>query len=128
MIGILVEFLLECRLTLVECQGIDGPGATLAAAQFAAAREYGFASWRRLAAYVTALRDKGNQLRQAAHDGELDVATAILDDYIEEPQTGDRLVTDGTRFGFPAYQGLIGARASLSARVSVIITSQRFST
>jgi ankyrin repeat protein len=60
---------------------LDDPGATLAVAQLATARQYGFASWRRLVAYVTALRDKGNQLRQAVHDGDLRTAAAILDDY-----------------------------------------------
>src|SRR5262245_10580910 len=39
-------------------------GATLAAAQLATARHYGFTSWRRLVAHVTALRDEGNQPRQ----------------------------------------------------------------
>src|SRR5262245_47229669 len=42
---------------------LDNPGATLAAAQFAVAREYGFTSWRRLVAYVKAKRDKEAQLR-----------------------------------------------------------------
>jgi len=39
---------------------LDDSDATLAAAQLATAREYGFASWRRLVAYVKA----GNQPRQ----------------------------------------------------------------
>jgi len=39
---------------------LDDSGATLAAAQLAVAREYGFTSWRRLVAYVKA----GNQPRQ----------------------------------------------------------------
>lgn len=43
---------------------IDNPGATLAAAQFATARLYGFASWRRLVACVKAQRDEENQPRQ----------------------------------------------------------------
>jgi ankyrin repeat protein len=60
---------------------LDDPGATLAAAQLATARQYGFASWRRLVAFVTALRDRGDQLRQAVHDGDICTATAILDDY-----------------------------------------------
>src|SRR5262245_21532560 len=60
---------------------VDDSGATLAAAQLATARQYGFASWRRLVAYVTALRDKGDQLRQAVQDGDLRTAAAILDDY-----------------------------------------------
>jgi Ankyrin repeats (many copies)/Ankyrin repeats (3 copies) len=60
---------------------LNDPGATLAAAQLIIARQYGFASWRRLIAYVTALCDKGDQLRQAVHDGDLRTAAAILDDY-----------------------------------------------
>src|SRR5262245_4639328 len=60
---------------------LEDPGATLAAAQLATARQYGFASWRRLIAYVTALHDKGDQLRQAVHDGDLRLAAAILDVY-----------------------------------------------
>jgi ankyrin repeat protein len=60
---------------------LNDPGTTLAATQLAIARQYGFASWRRLVAYVTALRDRGNQLRQAVHDGDLRTAAAILDDY-----------------------------------------------
>ncbi|HZF41441.1 MAG TPA: hypothetical protein VE715_21660 [Blastocatellia bacterium] len=41
---------------------IDNPGATLAAAQLTAAREYGFTSWRRLVACVKDQRDKEAQL------------------------------------------------------------------
>jgi tetratricopeptide (TPR) repeat protein len=61
---------------------IDDSGATLAAAQLAVAREYGFTSWRRLVAYVKAQRDKETQLQdqlraanafaqvpQSIHDG-----------------------------------------------------------
>lgn len=40
---------------------IDNPGATLASAQLATARLYGFTSWRRLVAYVKAQRDEENQ-------------------------------------------------------------------
>src|SRR5262245_54575015 len=60
---------------------LDDSGATLAAAQLATAREYGFKSWRRLVAYVKALRDRGNQLLQAAQDGNLRAVAAILDEY-----------------------------------------------
>jgi TonB family protein len=52
---------------------LDDSGATLAAAQLATARQYGFTSWRRLVAYVKALRDKERQvsinLPQAFLDG-----------------------------------------------------------
>jgi TonB family protein len=41
---------------------LDDSGATLAAAQLATARQYGFTSWRRLVAYVKALRDKERQV------------------------------------------------------------------
>jgi hypothetical protein len=36
---------------------LSDPGATLATAQLATARLYGFTSWRRLVAYVKAQRD-----------------------------------------------------------------------
>jgi hypothetical protein len=47
---------------------IDNPGATLAAAQLATARLYGFTSWRRLVAYVKARRDEENQARQPSEN------------------------------------------------------------
>jgi ankyrin repeat protein len=60
---------------------LDDPSITLAAVQLAIARDYGFSSWRRLAAYITALRDKGDRLRQAVSGGDLKTAGSILDDY-----------------------------------------------
>jgi hypothetical protein len=52
---------------------LDDSGATLAAAQLATARQYGFTSWRRLVAHVKALRDKERpasiNLPQAFLDG-----------------------------------------------------------
>jgi TonB family protein len=42
---------------------LDDSGATLAAAQLAIAREYGFTSWRHLVVHVKAQRDKEAQLR-----------------------------------------------------------------
>ena len=52
---------------------LDDSGATLAAAQLAIARQYGFTSWRRLVAYVKALHEKEGQvsinLPQAFLDG-----------------------------------------------------------
>jgi hypothetical protein len=47
---------------------IDNPGATLASAQLATARLYGFTSWRRLVAYVKAQRDEENQPRQPSEN------------------------------------------------------------
>jgi TonB family protein len=41
---------------------LDDSGATLAAAQLAVARDYGFTSWRRLVAYVKSQTDKKSQL------------------------------------------------------------------
>jgi len=41
---------------------LDDSSATLAAAQLAVAREYGFTSWRRLVAYVKSQTDKKSQL------------------------------------------------------------------
>jgi ankyrin repeat protein len=76
-----LEHLRKEAKRLLKTMRLSGAGANLAAAQLAVARQYGFASWRRLAAYVKALRDCGNQLRQAVRDGDLDAAAAILDDH-----------------------------------------------
>ena len=47
---------------------LSDPGATLAAAQFATARQYGFTSWRRLVAHVAVLRNKGKQLPEPSEN------------------------------------------------------------
>ena len=54
-------------------------GATLAAAQFAVARSYGFASWRKPKAYVDTLRDAAERLVNAVRTGDLDIMRAVLD-------------------------------------------------
>ncbi len=54
-------------------------GATLAAAQRAVARSYGFASWRKLKAYVDAQRNAAERLVNAVRAGDLDTMRAILD-------------------------------------------------
>ncbi len=54
-------------------------GVTLASAQLAVARSYGFASWRKLKAYVDALQDDGARLVNAVHKGDLDIIREILD-------------------------------------------------
>jgi len=43
---------------------LEDSGATLATAQLALAREYGFSSWRSLIAYVKSQSDKGSQLSE----------------------------------------------------------------
>jgi hypothetical protein len=58
---------------------VESRGATLAAAQLAVAHSYGFASWRKLKAYVDALRDDGERLVNAVRMGDLDVMRAVLD-------------------------------------------------
>lgn len=55
------------------------PEARLSAAQLAVARRYGFPSWRKLKAYVDALRDVGQQLVNAVHVGDLGTLGKILD-------------------------------------------------
>jgi hypothetical protein len=54
-------------------------GATLAAAQLAVARSYGFASWRKLKAYVDGLHDAAERLVGAVRTGDLDTMRAVLD-------------------------------------------------
>lgn len=57
------------------------PGARLAAAQLAVARDYGFASWRRLKAYVDALNDVGERLVDAVGGGDAATVAAVLDQH-----------------------------------------------
>jgi|RhiMetdeSRZDD1v2_1073273.scaffolds.fasta_scaffold288552_3 hypothetical protein len=66
-----LEHLRKEAKRLLKAMRLHDSGATLAAAQLATARKYGFTSWRRLVAYVTALRDKIDQLGQSkSRDGE----------------------------------------------------------
>jgi len=51
-----LEHLRKEAKQLLKAMRLDDSGATLAAAQLATARKYGFTSWRRLVAHVTALR------------------------------------------------------------------------
>jgi hypothetical protein len=44
----------------------------LSEAQLPVARSYGFPSWRKLKSHVDALRDFGQQLISAVHDGDLE--------------------------------------------------------
>src|SRR5438093_8479316 len=57
----------------------DAPQAQLADAQLAIARERGFASWRKLHAYVQAARDDGARLLQAVRDGDTRTISQLLD-------------------------------------------------
>ena len=55
------------------------PEARLADAQLNVARRHGFASWRRLVAFVVAIGDEGDRLRAAVRGGDVAAVTAILD-------------------------------------------------
>lgn len=61
----------------------EHPAARLADAQLFVARSYGFASWRKLKAYVDALLDSGQQLTQAVRAGDIKTVSAILDRHPE---------------------------------------------
>jgi len=65
------------RLAAVRAAG--DAGASLADAQLAVARAYGFASWRKLRAYVDAVRDVGAALVSAVRAGDDGAVAAILD-------------------------------------------------
>ncbi len=58
---------------------LQNSGATLTAAQLAVARSYGFASWRKLKAYVDALHHEGARLVNAVRSGDLATLSTILD-------------------------------------------------
>ncbi len=57
----------------------ERPDAALADAQREVARSYGFASWRRLKAYVDSLHEVGARLIHAVRAGDLDAMRAVLD-------------------------------------------------
>lgn len=59
------------------------PAARLADAQLLVARSYGFASWRRMKAYVDALNDVGQRLINAVRDGDLKTTREVLDQHPE---------------------------------------------
>lgn len=59
------------------------PTARLAEAQLLVARSYGFASWRRMKAYVDALTDVGQRLINAVRDGDLKTLREVLDRHPE---------------------------------------------
>ena len=67
------------------------PDAQLADAQLAVARAHGFASWRKLKAFVDAVTGHGDELRRAVRDGDVAVVTALLDDDPELALAGDDL-------------------------------------
>ena len=62
---------------------LENPAARLADAQLAVAREYGFASWRRLKSYVDALQSHGKQLIDAVREGRTETVRQILDAHPE---------------------------------------------
>lgn len=56
----------------------QSPGTKLATAQLLVARSYGFASWRKLKAYVDALHDAGERLVNSVRTGDLETIRAVL--------------------------------------------------
>jgi len=65
--------------------------ARLSEAQLWVARRYGFPSWRKLKAYIDALKDFGQQLVNAVHAGDLDTMRRILDGHPELVNAGTDL-------------------------------------
>lgn len=59
------------------------PSAQLAHAQLLVARDYGFSSWRKLKAFVDAVRDVGERLIQAVRNGDVNTMREILDAHPE---------------------------------------------
>jgi ankyrin repeat protein len=58
---------------------LQSRAATLAAAQLAVARDYGFANWRKLKSYVDSLHDAAERLVNAVRTGDLDTMRTVLD-------------------------------------------------
>lgn len=61
----------------------QNPAARLAEAQLLVARSYGFASWRRMKAYIDELNDVGQRLINAVHDDDLKTLREVLDRHPE---------------------------------------------
>jgi len=67
------------------------PEAQLAEAQLVVARAHGFASWRKLKAFVDAVNGHGDAVRAAVRAGDVAALSALLDDDPELAQMGDDL-------------------------------------
>ncbi|HEY5926780.1 MAG TPA: ankyrin repeat domain-containing protein [Kofleriaceae bacterium] len=67
------------------------PDAQLSDAQLAVARTHGFASWRKLKAFVDAVNGHGDAVRAAVRAGDVAALTALLDDDPELVDTGEDL-------------------------------------
>src|SRR5262245_26726828 len=65
------------------------PDAQLSDAQFAVAKEYGFASWRALKAHIDSLTLDG-QLFAAARSGDVRQMTALLDEQPDKLRTREK--------------------------------------
>lgn len=78
-----LEHLRNEAKTLHRARRKVAPDATLGAAQVEIARRYGFASWRKLKAYVEALHAQGPALVDAVRRGDAGRAAAILDRHPE---------------------------------------------
>lgn len=70
---------------------LDNAAARLSEAQLLVARNYGFASWRKLKSYVDALTDFGTQLINAVHVGDVKTIRQILDAHPELVNAGTDL-------------------------------------
>ena len=72
----------EAKQRLKEMRS-QNPAARLADAQLLVARDYGFASWRRLKLFVDALHSQGEQLLQAVQAGDVKAICENLDRHPE---------------------------------------------
>ena len=109
-----LEWLRKQAKRRLESIRADDPAATLAQAQFAIAREYGFTSWRALKAHLDGLGVDG-QLIAAARAGDVDVLTRLLDAHPQRVQLRDRPY-EWTLLHHAAFAGRLSAVALLVAR------------
>ena len=72
----------QAKIRLAELRKAN-PAAKLAEAQFAVAKEHGFASWRALKAHIDSLTLDG-QIIESARKGEVDRLTSLLDRHPEK--------------------------------------------
>ncbi len=108
------------RLALMR---LTTPGAALAEAQFAIAKEYGFASWRALKAHVDGIGLDG-RLVQAAKDGDVTTLTALLDAHPDKLQLRDRPY-EWTLLHHAAFAGRLAAVDLLVTRGLDVNTRER---
>lgn len=83
-----LEWLRKQAKRLLDEMRKTNPAAKLADAQFALAKQQGFASWRALKAHADTLTVDG-QLFDAARKGDLETLTALLDEHPDKLQVRD---------------------------------------